>query len=95
MNKETIFRSALNTIHYSGFGRLAGPVFKGQGAYLMLHHILPGGGLQQGFAPNAGLEITPEFLTHDLGLNDWFGSLFQRVIERFLTVERQLDKPTI
>ena len=28
----------------------------------MLHHIRPGGGLQNGFAPNAGLELTPEFL---------------------------------
>jgi len=41
------------------------------------------------------LEITPEFLAHDLGLNDWFGSLFERVIERFLSVEQQLDKPTL
>lgn len=29
----------------------------------MLHHVVPGGGLQKGFAPNRGLEITPEFLT--------------------------------
>lgn len=28
----------------------------------MLHHIRPGGGQCEGFAPNAGLEITPEFL---------------------------------
>jgi len=28
----------------------------------MLHHVRPGGGLQEGFAPNKGLEITPEFL---------------------------------
>ncbi len=28
----------------------------------MLHHVIPGGGHQRGFAPNAGLEITPEFL---------------------------------
>ncbi len=28
----------------------------------MLHHVRPGGGLQKGFAPNAGLEVTPEFL---------------------------------
>ncbi|MBL8905304.1 MAG: polysaccharide deacetylase family protein [Rhizobiales bacterium] len=32
------------------------------GAIFMLHHIRPGGGLQRGFAPNAGLELTPEFL---------------------------------
>lgn len=34
----------------------------GMGAIFMLHHIRPGGGLQRGFAPNAGLELTPEFL---------------------------------
>jgi peptidoglycan/xylan/chitin deacetylase (PgdA/CDA1 family) len=28
----------------------------------MLHHIRPGGGQCEGFAPNSGLEITPEFL---------------------------------
>lgn len=28
----------------------------------MLHHVFPGGGLQRGFAPNAGIELTPEFL---------------------------------
>ncbi len=62
MNKEAIFRSALNLVHFSGAGRIAAPALKGTGAFMMLHHILPGGGLQQGFAPNAGLEITPEFL---------------------------------
>ncbi len=62
MNKETIFRSALNLVHFSGAGRAAAPMLKGAGAFMMLHHILPGGGLQQGFAPNSGLEITPEFL---------------------------------
>ena len=28
----------------------------------MLHHVRPGGGMQRGFAPNAGLEVTPGFL---------------------------------
>lgn len=28
----------------------------------MLHHVVPGGGKASGFAPNAGLELTPEFL---------------------------------
>lgn len=62
MNKEVIFRSALNLVHYCGAGHLAAPMLKGVGAFMMLHHILPGGGLQRGFAPNSGLEITPEFL---------------------------------
>ncbi len=63
MNKETIFRSALNLVHYSGAGLIGAPMLKSVGVFMMLHHILPGGGLQKGFAPNSGLEITPEFLS--------------------------------
>jgi peptidoglycan/xylan/chitin deacetylase (PgdA/CDA1 family) len=37
-------------------------MYAGRGAIFMLHHIFPGGGLERGFAPNAGLEISPEFL---------------------------------
>ena len=97
MNKETIFRSALNTIHYSGLGRLAGPVFKGQGAYLMLHHILPGGGLQQGFAPNAGLEITPQFLSEVIQFVRKRGYQIVSIEQshQIMTGEVQIDKPFI
>ncbi len=62
MNKESIFKVALNLVHYSGAGQIAAPVLKGSGAFMMLHHILPNGGHQSGFAPNSGLEITPQFL---------------------------------
>ena len=34
----------------------------------MLHHVRPGGGLQKGFAPNAGLEVTPGFLDDVINL---------------------------
>lgn len=34
----------------------------------MLHHVRPGGGLQRGFAPNAGLEVTPGFLDDVINL---------------------------
>ncbi len=34
----------------------------------MLHHVRPGGGLQKGFAPNAGLEVTPTFLDDVINL---------------------------
>jgi peptidoglycan/xylan/chitin deacetylase (PgdA/CDA1 family) len=40
----------------------------GLGAIFMLHHVLPGGGLQTGFAPNKALEVTPEFLDAVIGL---------------------------
>jgi peptidoglycan/xylan/chitin deacetylase (PgdA/CDA1 family) len=32
------------------------------GAIFMLHHIRPGGGKKRGFAPNSGLEVTPDYL---------------------------------
>ncbi len=34
----------------------------GVGAIFMLHHVKPGDGRNSGFSPNAGLEVTPEFL---------------------------------
>lgn len=37
------------------------------GAIFMLHHVRPQGAAQHGFAPNAGLEITPHFLDEVLG----------------------------
>ncbi len=97
VNKETIFRSALNAIHYSGIGKLAGPAFKGNGAYLMLHHILPGGGLQTGFAPNAGLEITPQFLGEVIQFVRQRGYQIVSIDEshKIITGEITCDKPFI
>lgn len=34
----------------------------------MLHHVFPGGGQEKGFAPNRGLEVTPEFLDETIRL---------------------------
>jgi peptidoglycan/xylan/chitin deacetylase (PgdA/CDA1 family) len=57
-----LLRGCLDLLFYSGAARLLSPLTSGMGALLMLHHVRPGGGLQEGFAPNSGLEITPEFL---------------------------------
>ncbi len=97
VNKETIFRSALNAVHYSGIGRLASPIFKGCGAFLMLHHILPGGGLQTGFAPNAGLEVTPEFLSEVIQFVRDRGYQIVSIEEshKIISGEMTIDKPFI
>jgi peptidoglycan/xylan/chitin deacetylase (PgdA/CDA1 family) len=62
MAKTTILKTSLDMLYYSGASQVLRPTFGGLGAIFMLHHVRPGGGLQQGFAPNAGLEVTPEFL---------------------------------
>ncbi|MCP5081882.1 MAG: polysaccharide deacetylase family protein [Alphaproteobacteria bacterium] len=54
-------RTVLDGLFYSGAHRLLAPFVQGIGSFLMLHHVRPGTD-KNGFAPNAGLEITPEFL---------------------------------
>jgi peptidoglycan/xylan/chitin deacetylase (PgdA/CDA1 family) len=67
MRKAAILRTSLDLLYYSGTARLMGAPLKGAGAIFMLHHVRPGGGLEEGFAPNAGLEVTPEFLDEVIG----------------------------
>jgi peptidoglycan/xylan/chitin deacetylase (PgdA/CDA1 family) len=62
MAKASILKTSLDMLYYSGASQILRPIFGGLGAIFMLHHVRPGGGLQRGFAPNAGLEVTPEFL---------------------------------
>ena len=58
--KQRAVEAGLDLIHFSGLGRVMAPMARGLGAILMFHHVRPWAG--QGFAPNRGLEITPEFL---------------------------------
>jgi peptidoglycan/xylan/chitin deacetylase (PgdA/CDA1 family) len=67
MSRASIFKTSLDLLFYSGASHALRGVCSGMGAIFMLHHVRPGGGLQQGFAPNSGLEVTPEFL--DLVIN--------------------------
>jgi peptidoglycan/xylan/chitin deacetylase (PgdA/CDA1 family) len=67
MNRKALYRAGLNVLHYSGLARMAAPFFSGVGAIFMLHHVRPARGSAEGFAPNAGLEITPEFLDAVIG----------------------------
>lgn len=62
MPNAAIFKTSLDLLYYSGASAVLRNVFAGIGAIFMLHHVYPGGGLQPGFAPNAGIELTPEFL---------------------------------
>jgi peptidoglycan/xylan/chitin deacetylase (PgdA/CDA1 family) len=62
MPSAAVFKTSLDILYYSGTSTALRRVFGGTGAIIMLHHVLPGGGLHTGFAPNKGLEVTPEFL---------------------------------
>jgi peptidoglycan/xylan/chitin deacetylase (PgdA/CDA1 family) len=62
MMKSAILKTSLDMLYYSGASQALRRMVGGIGAIFMLHHVRPGGGLQAGFAPNAGLEVTPEFL---------------------------------
>ena len=62
MGKTAILRTSMDLLYFSGTSKLLGAPFRGVGAIFMLHHVRPGGGSGEGFAPNAGLEVTPEFL---------------------------------
>ncbi len=55
-------KAIMKMLHYSGAASLMSPWLRGRGVIFMLHHVRPGGGNAEGFAPNAGLEVTPEFL---------------------------------
>lgn len=52
----------------TGAHRLAAPFTRGPGAILMLHRVAAGPPGRPGYAPNAGLTITPDFLDATLGL---------------------------
>jgi peptidoglycan/xylan/chitin deacetylase (PgdA/CDA1 family) len=62
MASPALLRAWLETIHYTGLSKLLRPSMQGLGSIFCFHHICPGGGLQNGFAPNGKLECTPEFL---------------------------------
>ena len=67
MATSTILKTSLDMLYYSGASQALRPISAGLGAIFMLHHVRPGGGLQRGFAPNSGLEVTPEFLDAVIG----------------------------
>jgi peptidoglycan/xylan/chitin deacetylase (PgdA/CDA1 family) len=62
MSKSAILKAGFAAIHYSGFAKLLGPFAAGQGFIFCMHHVCPQGGKRTGFAPNANLEVAPEFL---------------------------------
>src|SRR5437867_556422 len=62
MPMSAALKASLDVLYYSGASRALHSMCSGMGAIFMLHHVRPNGVAQHGFAPNAGLEITPYFL---------------------------------
>src|SRR5438105_6146874 len=58
--KETIIRSGLESLYFTGAHVVLRPLVGGVGAILMLHHVRPP--RPERFQPNRSLEITPRFL---------------------------------
>jgi peptidoglycan/xylan/chitin deacetylase (PgdA/CDA1 family) len=66
IRRSTLYRAGLDVIRASGAARLLAPALRGLGVIFMLHHVLPATA-KSGFAPNAELEVTPEFLDAVIG----------------------------
>jgi peptidoglycan/xylan/chitin deacetylase (PgdA/CDA1 family) len=57
--KQTIIRTGMETLYFTGMHRLMRPLLGGVGAILTMHHVQPR--RADAFQPNHLLEITPEF----------------------------------
>ncbi len=62
-----LMRASLDLLHFSGLSRAGSALFGGEGAIFMLHHVRPQDAQPRAFAPNAGLDVTPEFLDAVIG----------------------------
>ncbi|MEO6609831.1 MAG: polysaccharide deacetylase family protein [Aestuariivirga sp.] len=60
--KVLALQTGLKVLHGSGLTSLLRKRLQGAGSIFCLHQVCPGGGMEQGFAPNSKLEITPAFL---------------------------------
>src|SRR5215471_19799980 len=62
--RSGIFRAGLEALYLTGAHHMLKPLFAGIGTIFMLHHVRPA--RNTAFQPNAGLEITPDFLRKTL-----------------------------
>lgn len=63
--RMSVFKAGLEALYLTGAHRMLRPFVGGVGAILMLHHVRPAAA--RDFAPNALLEVTPEFLEGVIG----------------------------
>jgi hypothetical protein len=58
--KQTIIRTGLETLYFTGLHHVMRPLVGGVGTILTLHHVRPR--RPDAFQPNHLLEVMPEFL---------------------------------
>jgi peptidoglycan/xylan/chitin deacetylase (PgdA/CDA1 family) len=95
MPSAALLKTSLDVLYYSGASQVLRSIFGGIGAIFMLHHVKPGGSRKRGFAPNAGLEVTPQFLDAVIRLAKARGFdlvSFEEAVAR-LTGQRAFDRP--
>lgn len=68
MPGQSLLKASLDALYFSGASRGLSGLFRGCGAILMLHHVRPQPARTPSFAPNAVLDVTPEFLDNALTL---------------------------
>jgi peptidoglycan/xylan/chitin deacetylase (PgdA/CDA1 family) len=68
MNSAALLRTCFDALYFSGAAHVARVLNKAKGAIFCLHHVCPQDGSHKGFAPNARLEVTPEFLSDTIAL---------------------------
>jgi peptidoglycan/xylan/chitin deacetylase (PgdA/CDA1 family) len=68
MNSAALLRTCFDSLYFSGAAHAARALNKAKGVVFCLHHVCPQDGSHKGFAPNARLEVTPEFLAGTIAL---------------------------
>ncbi len=92
IRRSTLYRAGLDAIRVSGAARFLAPALRGLGAIFMLHHVLPADKAKDGFTPNAGLEVTPEFLDAVIGHVKRVGYRLASLDEAVEVVKRGTEK---
>ncbi len=97
MAKAALLKTSLDVLYFTGAAQVLRRIAGGIGAIFALHHVKPGGGLQRGFAPNAGLEVTPSFLNSVINLTRSLGYepvSFAEAVAR-ITGQNDSDRPFV
>ncbi len=62
MPRKSFLKASFEAMHWTGASHVLRRAFPGRGVIFCLHHVKPDIGDENGFSPNANLEISPAFL---------------------------------